>query len=214
MDGIPMSQDPRRDPLGISRTLVADKYKVGPVIGEGGFSVVYRAEHTIWKQPVALKCFKILANAPPEQRDMLLDGFIQEGKLMTALSSRSAAIVQARDVGTFTTQEGLWIPYMVLEWLEGRPLDLVLHEENGAAMRPRTLHEVMALLEPAAIALELVHRQGIAHRDIKPANIFIVGDPRGPGAFVKVLDFGIAKVMAEHAQMATALSHTGKDITA
>src|SRR6476659_6469707 len=105
--------NPNPDPLGICGTIIAEKYKIGAVIGEGGFSVVYKAEHTIWKQPVAIKCFKILSHAPAEQRDQLLDGFIQEGKLMTALSSRSAAIVQARDVGTFTTQEGLWIPYMV-----------------------------------------------------------------------------------------------------
>ncbi len=209
-----MTSPSRRDSLRISGTIIADKYRIGPVIGEGGFSVVYRAEHTIWKQPVAIKCFKILSHAPAEQRDQLLDGFIQEGKLMTALSSRSAAIVQARDVGTFTTPEGLWIPYMVLEWLEGRPLDAIMQDEALAGVAPRTLPEVMALLEPAATALEIVHRQNIAHRDIKPANLFIIGDPRGVGAFVKVLDFGIAKVMAEHAQLATALAQTGKDISA
>jgi formylglycine-generating enzyme required for sulfatase activity/serine/threonine protein kinase len=209
-----MNTRPPKDVLGISGTLIADKYRIGEVIGEGGFSVVYKAEHTIWRQPVAIKCFKILANAPPDQRDQLLDGFIQEGKLMTALSSRSAAIVQARDVGTFTTADGLWIPYMVLEWLEGKPLDAILMEENRAGMAPRSLVEIVTLLEGTAVALEVVHRQNIAHRDIKPANIFIIGDPRAQGAFVKVLDFGIAKVMAEHAQMATALAQTGKTITA
>jgi eukaryotic-like serine/threonine-protein kinase len=203
-----------KDALGISGTLIADKYRIGEAIGEGGFSVVYKAEHTIWRQPVAIKCFKILANAPAEQRDQLLDGFIQEGKLMTALSSRSAAIVQARDVGTFTTADGLWIPYMVLEWLEGKALDAILLDENRKAMPPRSLIEIITLLEPTAVALEVVHRQNIAHRDIKPANIFIIGNAREPGAFVKVLDFGIAKVMAEHAQMATALAQTGKNITA
>src|ERR1700710_1580236 len=95
--------DASRDPLGITGTLIADKYRMGESIGEGGFSVVYLAEHTIWQQPVAIKCFKILANAPEAQREPLLNGFIQEGKLMAQLSSRSAAIVQARDVGTFTT---------------------------------------------------------------------------------------------------------------
>jgi formylglycine-generating enzyme required for sulfatase activity len=146
-----MSQGQVRDPLGIVGTLIAEKYRILRPVGEGGFSVVYLAEHTIWKQPVAIKCFKVLANAPVEERDQLLDGFIQEGKLMTALSSRSAAIV---------------------------------------------------------------HAHNVAHRDIKPANIFVVGPSRHPNAYVKVLDFGIAKVMAEHAQMAVALSHTGKQLTA
>ncbi len=205
--------DSRRDPLGISGTLLAEKYAIGEAIGEGGFSVVYRAEHTIWQQPVAIKCFKILANAEEDQRKDLLDGFIQEGKLMAQLSSRSAAIVQARDIGNFITKEGQWIPYMVLEWLDGKPLDVVLWEERRAGQPPRSLAEALSLLEPAATALEIAHQRGIAHRDVKPANFFVLGDARGVGAHVKVLDFGIAKVMAEHAGSVAALAHTGKDIT-
>jgi eukaryotic-like serine/threonine-protein kinase len=204
----------RNDPLGISGFVIDEKYRIGHAVGEGGFSVVYLAEHTIWKQPVAIKCFKILANAPEDQRQRLLDGFIQEGKLMAQLSSRSAAIVQARDVGTFTTPDNIWIPFMVLEWLDGKPLDIVMYDERRAGYPPRQIHEVIALLEPAAVALELVHSKSIAHRDVKPANFFILGDARGMGALVKVLDFGIAKVMAEHAAAAAALAHTGKDLTA
>ncbi len=204
----------QRDPLGISGTVIADKYKMGAVAGEGGFSVVYQAEHLIWKQPVAIKCFKILANAPEDQREKLLDGFIQEGKLMAQLSSRSAAIVQARDVGTFTSPDGQWIPYMVLEWLEGKPLDLVLWEERRNGLPARNLKDTMGLLEPAAQALDIVHQRGIAHRDIKPANFFVLGDARSPGAHMKVLDFGIAKVMAEHAAAQAALAMTGKELTA
>jgi eukaryotic-like serine/threonine-protein kinase len=208
-----MSADSKRDPLGISGTIIADKYRMEQVIGEGGFSVVYRAEHTIWQQPVAIKCFKVLSNAPEDQRNRLLDGFIQEGKLMAQLSSRSAAIVQARDIGTFTTRDGQWIPYMVLEWLEGKPLDVVLWEEKRAGLPPRALHEVLALLEPAAVALEIAHSRGVAHRDLKPANFFVLGDPRGPQPHVKVLDFGIAKVMADHAAASAAAAHTGNEIT-
>jgi formylglycine-generating enzyme required for sulfatase activity/serine/threonine protein kinase len=196
------------DPFGISGTIIAEKYRIETVIGEGGFSIVYKAEHTIWRQPVAIKCFKILANAPVDQRDRLLDDFIQEGKLMAKLSSRSAAIVQARDVGTFTARDGAWIPYMVLEWLEGRPLDAVLYDERMAGMPSRQIHEVLALLEPAAIAFEIAHANSIAHRDIKPENLFIIGDPRGTDFFVKVLDFGIAKVMGDHAALASALAQT------
>src|SRR6187549_1772899 len=73
---VPSSQ---RDPLGISGTLIADKYRIAHAVGEGGFSVVYLAEHTFWRQPVAIKCFKVLANAPEDQREGLLNGFIQEG---------------------------------------------------------------------------------------------------------------------------------------
>ncbi|MDC0678235.1 SUMF1/EgtB/PvdO family nonheme iron enzyme [Sorangium atrum] len=210
-----MSQNPdRSDPLNIAGSLIADKYRIDHAVGEGGFSVVYRAEHVIWKQPVALKCFTLLAGAPTEQREQLLQAFIQEGKLMTELSSRSAAIVQARDIGTFNAPDGQWLPYMVLEWLDGRPLDQVLFDETSDGAPPRDLRATIALLESAAIALDLVHSRSIAHRDIKPANLFVVGQPRDASTFVKVLDFGIAKVMADHAAAATALAHTGKDITA
>ena len=203
-----------QDTLGIVGTVVAEKYRVESIIGEGGFSVVYRAQHIIWKEPVALKCFKVLANVPPQMREELLGGFIQEGKLMTSLSSRTAAIVQARDVGTFHAPDGSQVPYMVLEWLEGKSLDLVLSGENGRGLPARQLTEVMTLFEPVAAALETVHALNIAHRDIKPANLFVIGDPRSQNAFVKILDFGIAKVMAEHAQLATALAQTGQEITA
>src|SRR5512146_740177 len=120
----------QQDPLGIVGTILAEKYRIDKVVGGGGFAVVYRAEHLIWQQPVAIKCFRILAMAPENRRDELLDQFIQEGRLLASLSSRSAAIVQARDIGKFTTAEGMWIPYMVLEWLEGKPLDHVLFEER------------------------------------------------------------------------------------
>ena len=204
----------RRDPLGISGMVIDDKYRVGHAVGEGGFSVVYLAEHTIWRQPVAIKCFKLLANAPEDQRQRLIQSFMQEGSLMSQLSSRSAAIVQARDVGTFITPDGSWIPFMVMEWLDGKPLDVIMHEEQRMGYPPRSIQDVMTLMEPAAVALELVHKRAIAHRDVKPANIFILGDARGQSFHVKVLDFGIAKVMAEHAAAAAALAHTGKDITA
>src|SRR5687767_153071 len=104
-----MSLNPNSDPLQIAGTLIADKYRIRHAVGEGGFSVVYLAEHTIWKQPVALKCFTLLANAPQDQRDRLLESFIQEGKLLAELTSRSAAIVQARDIGTFTAPNGQWL---------------------------------------------------------------------------------------------------------
>ncbi|MFO0593161.1 MAG: SUMF1/EgtB/PvdO family nonheme iron enzyme [Polyangiaceae bacterium] len=202
------------DTFGLVGTVIAEKYRVDRVVDEGGFSLVYKAEHLIWREPVALKCFKVLASAPVDQRDALLDAFIQEGKLMTSLSSRSAAIVQARDIGKLTTADGQWLPYIVMEWLDGKPLDVALYEEGKHGLPPRNIVETMALLESAAVAFETCHARGIAHRDIKPGNLIVMGDPRGPSPFVKVLDFGIAKVMAEHAAQTTASAHTGKDITA
>jgi formylglycine-generating enzyme required for sulfatase activity/serine/threonine protein kinase len=193
--------EPGNDPLGIIGTTVSAKYVVERVVDEGGFSIIYRATHRIWNQPVALKCFKLWSSLAPEKRDALLEDFIREGALLSELSRRSATIVQARDVGTFTTPSGAWIAYLVLEWLDGRSLDGVLKEQAEAAGQganfapPWPQGRVMRVLEPVAAALDLVHRQGIAHRDIKPANIFITGELDADDMFIKVLDFGIAKVV-------------------
>ena len=88
----------------------------------------------------------------PDIREGLLKDFIQEGALLTQLSGRTASIVQARDVGTFTTAGGAWVPYMVLEWLEGRPLESMLEDERaGVGNAAWPMPKVIALLEPVAI---------------------------------------------------------------
>jgi formylglycine-generating enzyme required for sulfatase activity/serine/threonine protein kinase len=201
------------DPLGIIGTVVAEKYQVLALAGEGGFSLVYQARHLIWQQLVAMKFFVILEEAEQALRERLLEDFIREGKLMSELSSRSAAIVQARDIGKLQTATA-WIPYMVLEWLDGTPLDVVLLQDLKERLRPRSLVESMQLLEPVAAALDLAHRRNVAHRDLKPANIMVIGaDPRQPQG-CKLLDFGIAKVMGEKIEHEKQLQMTGQQITA
>src|SRR5579859_2552441 len=111
------------DTLGLIGQTIDDKYVVESCVGEGGFGVVYRATHKLWQKPVAIKCFKTLMDASPQMREKLLKDFIQEGALLSDLSARTASIVQARDVGTLTTKAGAWVPYMVLEWLEGQTLE-------------------------------------------------------------------------------------------
>src|SRR5438270_6468222 len=117
------------DPLKLVGVTVAEKYAIESVVGQGGFAIVYRATHTLWKRPVAVKVFKALGDVAEDQRQKLLDDFIQEGALLADLSERSTAIVQARDVGSLTTPKGDVVPYMVLEWLEGKTLEEVLEKE-------------------------------------------------------------------------------------
>jgi len=203
------------DPLNLVGTTVGEKYDIEAVVGEGGFGVVYRAMHRIWKQPVAIKCFKALIDVPPDVRETLLKDFIQEGALLTQLSGRTASIVQARDVGTFVTPSGASVLYMVLEWLEGMTLEAMLEAERarlgyeGGAAWP--IEKVMTLLEPVAEALAVVHRRGIAHRDMKPANIFVLA-PETDEMHVKVLDFGIAKVVQSAAEHGS-FTKTGGKVT-
>ena len=204
---------PDKDPLNISGQLVAEKYRIEHLVGEGGFAAVYLAEHTIWKQPVAVKFFSGLSQAPAEYRDELLHQFIQEGALLTELSSQTAGIVQARDVGAFTTRAGQWMPFMVLEWLDGSPLDAIMAEDQRLG-RPWTEAEVVGFLRRILPILDVAHRRGIAHRDIKPANIFVIGiDARAPETPCKLLDFGVAKMVSEQAKLNAALAKTGTAIT-
>ena len=184
------------DPLNLVGTTIAEKYLVESVVGEGGFAVVYRALHTVWKRPVAIKVFKALSEVSRARRQELLDDFIREGALLAELSERSSAIVQARDVGMVALPQGDSVPYMVLEWLEGEPLETLLLRERELGTPPRMPEEVVALLGPVANALALAHQKGIAHRDVKPGNIFVVATDDGVPQ-VKLLDFGIAKVVQE-----------------
>jgi eukaryotic-like serine/threonine-protein kinase len=189
------------DPLALIGTTIAEKYALGSVVGEGGFAIVYRATHLLWKRPVAVKVFKALGEVAEHDRQRLLDDFIQEGRLLAELSERSSAIVQARDVGMLTTKNGETVPYMVLEWLEGKALDTVLADERTQGLPLRTLDETVRLLDPVAEALALAHKKGVAHRDVKPANVFVLGDPRSADVSVKLLDFGIAKVVLDAQKM-------------
>lgn len=187
------------DPLALVGATIADKYLVESVVGEGGFAVVYRASHLVWNRPVALKVFKALGDVSAARRQQLLDDFVREGSLLVELSERSTAIVQARDVGMLTLPQGEEVPFMVLEWLDGETLESLIHRETAEGVAPRSLDEAIELLGPVAEALALAHQKGIAHRDVKPGNVFVVGDPHGDYA-VKLLDFGIAKVVQEAAK--------------
>jgi formylglycine-generating enzyme required for sulfatase activity len=195
------------DTLGLVGTTIDDKYVVEAVVGEGGFAIVYKATHKLWQKPVAIKCFKGLGDARADVREQLLKDFIQEGALLSELSARTASIVQARDVGTLTTASGAWVPYMVLEWLEGETLEDAWHRDRT----PWPLERAMAVLEPVAEALELAHRRNVAHRDVKPANVFVIGGVGGEHMAVKLLDFGIAKVVQSAADQG--FTKTGNQVT-
>ncbi len=200
------------DTLGLVGRTIAEKYAVESVVGEGGFATVYRAMHLIWKRPVALKVFKALGDFSEANRQKLLDEFIQEGAILADLSARTAAIVQARDIGMLDTDHGVRIPFMVLEWLEGSTLEAVLADERTRALPLRTVAEMVHLLDPASEALALAHRKGVAHRDVKPGNVFVIGDARGD-ATVKLLDFGIAKVATDAQKMAGTFAKTSGQVT-
>jgi eukaryotic-like serine/threonine-protein kinase len=192
-----MTNSPRPDPFELVGTTIAGKYDVEQIVAQTALSVVYRATHRVWQRSVAIKAFTA-PSLSDEARQQLLASFVEEGRLLMDLSERCASICQARDVSSLTTSRGDWVPYTVLEWLDGECLEVLLRRERGEhgdLRQPRTLAAVIELLNPIAEALAIAHERGIVHRDVKPGNIFILSDGGGEAPRAKLLDFGVAKVM-------------------
>jgi serine/threonine protein kinase len=182
----------RPDPFALIGKTLAGKYRVDSVVEETGLSVVYRAVHRVWGRPVAIKAFKA-QSFDEDTRGQLLQSFVREGALLAELSERTAAVCQARDVASLMTEQGEWVPYMVLEWLEGESLDVVLERERAQGTPPRTVERALRILEPVAGALALAHDRGIVHRDVKPGNICVLTDAPVAGTTpTKLYDFGLA----------------------
>jgi serine/threonine-protein kinase len=200
------------DPFGWVGATVDGKYRVDKVVGHGGFGIVYQAHHLGFEEKVALKCLKLPKELQGGDRDRFRDSLVAEGRLLLQLSRATTGVVQALDVGAVVSPSKIWTPYLVLEWLEGTPLDRDLSERRKQNSGGRTLGEALELLDGAARALGVGHGMGIAHRDVKPANLFLV-EVAGRRT-IKVLDFGIAKVLAESDSVTRAFEETGGTVQA
>ena len=186
-----------RDPLGLLGQLIDGQYRLEGQVGEGGFSVVYRATHLSMGETVAVKCLKLQAAFDAESNETFARRFRDEGRLLFRLGQGNLDIVRCMTSSTTTSPTtGAMVPYLVLEWLAGQSLAADLRERRKKGLHGRSLAEVLALLEPAALALDHAHGQGVVHRDVKPANLFLA-IPRGGAPRIKVLDFGLAKILDE-----------------
>jgi len=200
------------DPFGWIGTAIDGRFAVEAITGVGAFGIVYRGRHLGLGEPIAVKCLKIPASLTGDEQARFLASFQEEARLLHRLSRRTAAIVQALDVGAASSPSGAWTPYIVMEWLEGETLQDDLDRRVAAGTPPRTLREAMTLLTPAADALAIAHGEGISHRDVKPGNLFLAR--AGAEQTVKVVDFGIAKVLADAPSLTHALEQTGGSIRA
>lgn len=185
------------DPLSLVGEVLDGTYRIDSLVGEGGFGVVYRALHLGFDEPVAVKCLKIPGALSPQTREAFLRKFREEGKLLFQLSKDTLGIVRSIAVGDTVTPSGIWTPFFVLEWLDGESLAHALSVRRAQGFRGRPLAEVMRWLRQPAQALAHAHEKRVAHRDIKPANLFVLRHDGSTIPTIKVLDFGIAKVVGE-----------------
>ncbi|HVH47412.1 MAG TPA: serine/threonine-protein kinase [Labilithrix sp.] len=171
--------EPTPTPAGTSLVgqLVSGRYRIEKLIGEGGMGAVYLAEHTHMRKRVALK----LLHAEMSKDEEVLARFRREAEAAAHVEHPNVAA--ATDFGQ--TEDGAF--FLVLEYVEGTSLRDILR--TGALGVPRSLHVGRQI----AFALERAHAAGIVHRDLKPENVMLVRKGDDPD-FVKVLDFGIAKV--------------------
>ncbi len=200
------------DPFDLCGVVIDDKYRVDDLVGRGGFGVVYRGVHIGFDEPIAVKCLKLPGELAERERDELLSRLKDEGRVLHRLSKLSSGIVQALDVGAMTTPNDQWVPYLILEWLEGETLAEHIRSRKDRGEGGLSLEEALALMEPAARALAVAHQQKVAHRDVKPENIYLT-EVSGQRT-LKVLDFGIAKVLTQHATFTAAPAATAKQASA
>jgi serine/threonine-protein kinase len=186
------------DPFGLIGQVLDGQFRVDKFVGEGGFSVVYRGHHVGLEEPIAIKCLKL----PIALGSALVDSFVRrfrdESRLHYKLSQGNLSIARTLAHGTtMAPSTAALVPYMVLEWLEGRALasDLEVRRAYGDTGRP--IADVIAILDAAAEGLAYAHANGVVHRDINPGNLFLAHTSQGTR--LKVLDFGVAKVLSENA---------------
>jgi len=163
--------------------VIAGKYRIDGVLGQGGMGTVYSATHLVTDKPVALKL--IGADAHETSRERLL----REAKAAGRVDHPN--VVDVYDVG----EDADGSIFLVMERLQGMPL------ETAMAPGPMSVGEAIGLLMPVMRGVAAAHAQGVVHRDLKPENIFLVEHQDGSPRTIKVLDFGISKMAGVQLQL-------------
>jgi beta-lactam-binding protein with PASTA domain/predicted Ser/Thr protein kinase len=167
--------------------LLGSRYEIGEVLGYGGMAEVHLGRDVRLGREVAVKVLRAdLARDPSFQTR-----FRREAQ--AAASLNHPAIVAVYDTGEDAVQNG-GLPYIVMEYVEGRTVRDILKAEGR--LMPRRAMEIVA---DVCAALDFSHRNGIVHRDVKPGNVMIT-----PTGAVKVMDFGIARAAADAGATVTA----------
>ncbi len=175
--------------------LLANKYEVLSIIGKGGMGTVYRVKQILLGKDFALKVLDF-----HEQSDVAVRRFHLEAR--TTAQLRHANLAEVHDFGVFADGQ----PYLIMDYIEGQTLAQVL-KRTGAL----SVDYVVALAVQVGFALMYAHSKGVVHRDIKPGNIIVLHPGEQPvEGTVKVVDFGIAKLMQSEDGQIQELTKTGE----
>lgn len=187
----PPVEPPATDPL--VGTVLAERYRVLKKLGEGGMGSVYLAEHTTINKKLAIK---VLSSEFSHKQD-LVDRFLQEARAASMIDQEN--VVEITDFGSTPTGS----VFFVMEFLLGEDLAATVKHE-GSLPWARVKPIILQICE----ALSAAHEAGIIHRDMKPENCYRI--KRGSREdFIKVLDFGIAKVQSDEGDGGRGLTRTG-----
>ncbi|WP_375746282.1 protein kinase [Corallococcus interemptor] len=156
-------------------------------VGAGGMGVVYRAEHPLIGKHAAIKVMRAELVSPEQEQRLLV-----EARAVNAI--RHPGVLDIFNFGTLPDCR----PYVVMELLQGQSLADRMREQGRMDVGTTAW-----VLEQVLAALAAAHRAGVVHRDLKPANVFLMEQPDG-APLIKLVDFGIAKVMQEHDALARA----------
>jgi serine/threonine protein kinase len=186
------------DPYGLVGQVLDGHFRVEHCVGEGGFSIVYRGTHMGLGEPIAVKCLKLPGVFGSDIVELFVKRFRDESRIQYKLSQGHLHVVRSIASGTtIAPATGALVPYTVLEWLDGRSLAAEFTHRQERRLGGRPLDEVVRLLDSAVDAIAYAHAQGVIHRDLNPGNLFLARTRSGTK--VKVLDFGVAKVLADSA---------------
>ncbi len=172
--------------------IFAGKYKILEVLGQGGMSIVYKADDLLLHRVV---CIKMLSASYATIANNYLR-LQQEARAASKL--KHSNIVSVHE---FTVTDDQ-IPYLIIDFVDGISLDHVIKRDG-----PMSEAQALRAFVQIADALAHAHDNGVVHRDLKPSNIII---ENGPDRVPKIVDFGIAKIFAESGAMPTNLTQTGE----
>lgn len=184
------------DVLGLLGTQIHGGFVVEELVSSDGLSMVYRAVQPETSACAALKCFYGLRTLSPESLSTFRDRFRRITSLLGALSADQPSMTRVLGQGWMGVGDRE-IPCMLLEWVEGVPLQAILDQERRDGSKRRPMREVFDVMQPTLRALSAAHAYGLTHRNLNPGNLFVDESRLGPGATVRIMDYALARLEGE-----------------